>query len=364
MLDDQAALHLAPNLVVRAAGDDGYQIAWGQGSDREYFITDSADLAGLLATMPRTTNVVDARRQLEHGLRTSADEATTLIGHLVGYGYWLPEPASLTQGERSWLDVDWEDALDLHMATRGMIWSHDYSGNPQVMTRYHVTENVQPNSPRPTRRRPPRTETVILPEPAQLGVDYWRAHEGRRTSRDFRNCRIGIDDLATILGLTFKPRFPADSPYLYTSQSYSLGAPFHAYLITGGEGAPMELRQNFAVYHYDADAHELGLIRTATELDRLDALLWRQSYVNHAPLMLVVCVDWQQYMWKYRFSRAYRFALTECGAFMQTTLLIASALGLKTFQTPAMDDIAMSKTLDVSDHEMAPLYTATFGRQK
>ncbi|BCB74539.1 hypothetical protein Pflav_009490 [Phytohabitans flavus] len=347
---------------MRAARDDAYQIAWGQGSDREYFITDSADLAGLLATMPRTTTVIDARRQLEQGLRTSTVEAATLVGHLVSYGYWLPEPAILTLGERSWLDVGWEDALDLHMATRGMIWSHDYSGNPQVMTRYHVTKNVQPDSPRPMRRRPVRTETVSLPEPTDLGVDYWRAHDGRRTSRDFRTSRINIDDVATILGLTFKPRFPASDPYLYTSQSYSLGAPFHAYLITGMEGAPEELRKNYAVYHYDSNAHELGLIRTATELDQFDALLWRQSYVNHAPIMLVICVDWQQYMWKYRFSRAYRFVLTECGAFMQTALLIASALGLKAFQTPAMNDIAMCKALDVADHEIAPLYVATFGR--
>lgn len=140
------------------------------------------------------------------------------------------------------------------------------------------------------------------------------------------------------------------------------GAPFIAFIITGGEGAPSELERDFAVYHYSPERHQLGLVRAATHLDRLDALLWRQSYVNEAPAMLVICADWPQFHWKYRFSRAYRFVYAECGAFMHTALLVGTALGLKTFQTPAIDDRRMCQTLGVVDHELGPIYMATFGR--
>ncbi|HKS44597.1 MAG TPA: nitroreductase family protein [Amycolatopsis sp.] len=89
-----------------------------------------------------------------------------------------------------------------------------------------------------------------------------------------------------------------------------------------------------------------------------------QSYVNNAPAMLVICADWPQFSWKYRFSRAYRFVYAECGAFMHTALLLGTALGLKTFQTPAIDDRRMCQTLDVKDHEVGPIYMAAFGRPR
>jgi SagB-type dehydrogenase family enzyme len=285
-----------------------------------------------------------------------------LVNTLRDYGYWRQEPTHRTDGERRWLDVEWNDALQFHTATRNMIWSHDYSGDPKVMTRYHVEHNVAPETEPPSRYQPEVTANVPLPKPTVPHIDFHRLAQQRRTSRDFRNTTITLADLATILSWTFKPQFPQGDPRYYATQSYSRGAPFTAFIITGGEGAPSELERHFGVYHYSPERHELGLVNTATDLDRLDALLWRQNYVNYAPAMLVVCADWPQFHWKYRFSRAYRFVYAECGAFMHTALLVGTALGLKTFQTPAIDDQRMCQTLDVADHELGPIYMATFGR--
>lgn len=359
-----ATLHAHPNVAARQAydGAGGYQISWGEGSRREQFLTPSPELAACLTTMPTpvTTDAAVARLVTDLGMDTPG--ATQLVSDLLEYQYWTIAPQPWTDGERHWLDVEWNDALEFHAATRNMIWSHDYSGDPKVMTRYHVEHNVQPGSEPPARYTPEVEAIVALPEPAIPDIDFHQLARKRRTGRDFRKTSITLEDLATILAWTFKPQFPQVHPRYYATQSYSRGAPFTAFVITGGDGAPAELERDFGVYHYAPEEHQLGLIKMANDLDRLDALLWRQSYVNDAPAMLVICADWPQFHWKYRFSRAYRFAYTECGAFMHTALLVGTALGLKTFQTPAIDDRRMCHTLGVTDHEVGPIYMATFGR--
>lgn len=364
--DRDGVLHLQPNLSVRQSydNDGGYQVAWGQGSQREHFQTHSPELAACLATMPSPLTIAEAGLRLTTALGLDADAATTLVSDLIRYGYWSPTPHTLTTGEQLWRDVEWDDALGFHTATRNMIWSHDYSGDPKVMTRYHVEHNVQPDTGPPVPYSPDVLTRVTLPEPAVLDVDFHDVVRKRRTSRDFRNTTITLQDLSTLLSWTFKPQFPTEEPRYYATQSYSRGAPFTAFIVTGGEGTPVELEQDFGVYHYNPEGHQLGFVRQACDLDRLDALLWRQSYVNHAPVMLVVCADWPQFSWKYRFSRAYRFVYAECGAFMHTALLVGTALGLKTFQTPAIDDRRMCQSLNVQDHEVGPIYMAAFGRAR
>lgn len=357
-------LHTPSNLSVRLScdGTGRYQVSWGQGSHREEFLIDSPDFAACLATMPSPLLAEAASDRLITELGLDLDVARALVRDLIGYGYWSATSDPHTEGEQRWLNVEWDDALEFHMATRNMIWSHDYSGNPKVMTRYHVDRNVQPDSDPPIRYSPAVLNTVTLPEQMIPEVNFWQVLRKRRTSREFRHTSVTLRDLSTLLSWTFKPQFPAERPCRYTSQTYSLGAPFSAFVITGGEGAPVELEQDFGVYHYDPETHQLGFVKQVDDLDQFDALLWRQIYVNYAPIMLVVCADWPQFSWKYRFSRAYRFVYAECGAFMHTAVLVGTALGLKTFQTPAIDDQRMCQTLDVKDHEVGPLYIAVFGR--
>ena len=60
-------------------------------------------------------------------------------------------------------------------------------------------------------------------------------------------------------------------------------------------------------------------------------------------------------------SRAYRWAYMEGGAFMPA-LTVGTGLGLRTFQTPAIDDTRFCDLLSVDDGELAPIYMAAFGR--
>ena len=135
-----------------------------------------------------------------------------------------------------------------------------------------------------------------------------------------------------------------------------------AFALFAGDEAPAGVRRDFAAYQYDPVGKNL-VYRNSAAISDWSELLWRQTYADGAPMILVVCANWLQYMWKYRTARAYRWVFTECGAFMQTALTVSTGLGIQTFQTPAIDDSAFCELLGVDDAEVGPLYMAAFGRR-
>jgi hypothetical protein len=340
-----------------------FEVAWGEGTFREYFLTQPR-LAALLVTAPTETTFAGEAARLAQGIGVELTEAEQLLQHLTEYGLYRTEPRDLTAAEERWLDVSWHDALDLHLATHDMKWIHDYTGNPQVMTKYHIDKRVEPTTPPPTRFPPPATTaTVALPARKPLDMPYQKVQLSRRTKRNFKGSTIELDDIATILDWSFRPQWPDEDPRYYATQTYSRGAPFVAFCIFGQAGAPAEVEQDFSVYQYDPERHLLALRSPSHELSDWKDILWEQSYADGAPFSLVIAADWQQYMWKYRFSRAYRWAYYECGAVMQTALSVATGLGIDAFQTPAIDDARVCEMLGVSDTEIGPIYLASFGRK-
>jgi hypothetical protein len=356
-------IYLAKTLCVRPYHEDpaGYDIAWGEGDQRESFVTNSPALASALATAPTEAGFDDEAQRLARALDLADTDAEALLSGLRDYGLYLDAPDDITAAEERWLDVAWADALDLHLATRNAVWHHDYTGNPKVMTRYFVDRNVQPETPPPTRFPVPPGQTVPLPASKPLTDDFGAVQARRRTGREFRGSSIGLDDVATILDWAFTPRWPAEAPELHATQTYSRGAPFVAFALFAGDGAPDAVRRDFAAYQFDSVGRQL-VYRQSASLTGWSDLLWQQTYADDAPMLLVMCADWQQYQWKYRTSRAYRFAFTECGAFMHTALTVATGLGLRTFQTPAIDDVRVCDLLGTDDATLGPVYMAAFGR--
>lgn len=358
-----ATLYLARTVSVRPHHDQPstFEIAWGEGCRRQSFVTDSTALASALATTPAETTVEQEVKRLSEIVGIDPPDAEKLIEGMRDHGLFRDTPDDISAAEERWLDVAWVDALDLHLATRNAVWAHDYTGNPKVMTRYFVDQNVQPDTAPPPRFAVPPGETVQLPPNKVLTADFDTVAARRRTSRNFHGTTIDLADVATVLDWTFSPRWPSDAPELHATQTYSRGAPFVAYAIFAGDGAPDEVRRDFAAYQFDPVRRQLVYLASAG-VDAWSELLWKQTYADDAPMLLLVCADWIQYYWKYRTSRAYRFAYTECGAFMQTTLTVATGLGLRSFQTPAIDDAAFSELLGADDAELGPMYMAAFGR--
>lgn len=356
-------LYLSRTACVRPHHDDPstFEITWGEGSGRQAFVTESAALAAALAVVPAKTTVAEEVGRLAGMLDLQPADAAQLVAGLRDYGLFQDDPDEITAAEERWLDAAWSDALDLHLATRNAQWCHDYSGDPKVMTRYFVDRNVQPETGPPPRYPVPHGETVALPAARALPDLFDAVQVRRRTNRRFHATSLDLADVATILDWTFAPRAEVGVPDVYAAQTYSVGAPFVAFTLFSGDGAPEQVRRDFAVYQHDPVNRQL-VYRRSAEISAWSDLLWSQDYADGAPMLLLVCVDWAQYMWKYRAARGYRFALVECGAFMQTALMVATGLGLRTFQTPAINDSRFSELLGADDAELGPIYMATFGR--
>lgn len=354
-----STLSVSPSL--EEAGS--YEVAWGEGTFREFFSTKPA-LAALLVTAPAHTTLRKETDRIASGMKIRQDDALDLIRGLRAYGFYRDTPRVLSAAEKRWLDVSWHDALDLHLATHEIKWIHDYSGNPKVMTKYHIDKRVEPATP-PPRRYPVPIGGPSIPLPARmpLAENFFEVQGNRRTRRKFDGTAIDLDEVSTILDWTFRPQWPVDGPRYYATQTYSRGAPFVAFCIFQGSGGPTELNRDFSVYQYDPENHALAMRDPAGSLDDWRDILWGQSYADGAPMALVIAVDWQQYMWKYRYSRAYRFPYFECGAVMQTALTVATALGIDAFQTPAIDDAKVAQLIGTADTDVGPIYLAAFGRR-
>jgi hypothetical protein len=136
--------------------------------------------------------------------------------------------------------------------------------------------------------------------------------------------------------------------------------------VGAGEIAPVE-----------ADEHEVGLLcgggdivlQHALEpigdgkpaISAISELLWEQDFGVGAPAFLIFAVNWGEYMRQHGSSDGFRMAQLDLGAFMQTTLMVATGLGLRTFITPALDDARVAHVLGTEDSEQAPSYLLALG---
>ena len=70
---------------------------------------------------------------------------------------------------------------------------------------------------------------------------------------------------------------------------------------------------------------------------------------------------WARHMWKYRHARSYRKVLFDVAQLVQTTLVTATALDLRSFITQALKDSETARFLGVDELEESPLCVTTVG---
>jgi SagB-type dehydrogenase family enzyme len=264
---------------------------------------------------------------------------------------------------RTWNALGWRDALDFHLATRNMIWRHSYKSGaekPPIMTYRRGGKLIAPDRPRPTRRLP---ETIMaripLPplSPLTGSRPYFQVLHERRTCRRFKVEPLRLQVVSDALGYALQVHHvKAGRPYR-AAPTYSLGSYFSVYLL-----ASVVEDIDAGVYFYEDQRHELLMLKRQP-CDRLIvALAEDQPYLENIGAALLVCINWDQYMWKYRASRAYRLAIFEIAGLVQTLLLGSTAAGLATFLTPAIDDKLAAATCGISEQLLeTPLYIVGLG---
>jgi SagB-type dehydrogenase family enzyme len=183
----------------------------------------------------------------------------------------------------------------------------------------------------------------------------------RRTWRRFGKRPLTIEQLATLLGLTWgvqnwmeisdRVRAPVK-----TSPSGGACHSIEVYIVASKVDG---LRRG--IYHYCPDTHELETVSSRLRKGAIAEYLARQPWFSDCGALFFMTSVFGRVKWKYRFPRAYRVLTLEAGHFCQTFCLTATWLGLAPFCTAAFADSVIERDLRVDGIHEGLLYTAGVG---
>lgn len=212
----------------------------------------------------------------------------------------------------------------------------------------------------PATKRYSNRPLVQLPPP-DTAHELSRVLLERRTWRTFSRRPVSIDDVATLLGLTFGVQgwkhIRGIGPLaMKTSPSGGSRHPIEAYVFALRVDG---LRRG--VYHYDSAGHRLERLRSRTAPAEFVKCLNGQAWFSGAGLGVIMTAVFGRTQWKYQASRAYRAVLIEAGHVCQTFCLVATSLGLAPFCTMALAESTVERGLGIDGITESALYAAGVG---
>jgi len=345
-------LWTAPDVLCRPSLTDSteLQLVWGHGADRRQFTTRSASLASYMVQLTEGVTATGVVEDLTNRLTVPAEDARLLVDRLIREGLLttdVPVPPAPTK--RLWSRLGWQDAAELHRATMG-------------------TTSSGVSDPRPDKPEPPAAPEIPLPPTAAelTSVELVEALRRRRTHRGFADMTISVQQLAEVLHWTFRaasngPRRCHTTPSALSSSGDTTNLITVFTLLDPRQGPPDLLEHGWR-FRYRPDRHTVEPIGdSGSTFEAISDLLWEQDFGVGAPAFLVFAVNWEEYMRRHPSPAGYRIAQLDLGAYMQTALMVATGLGLRTFITPALDDARIARVLGTEDAERVPSYLLAVG---
>jgi SagB-type dehydrogenase family enzyme len=218
----------------------------------------------------------------------------------------------------------------------------------------------------PTSRMPSAVKTyagaprVKLPQAAIAG-EFPRVLLERRTWREFSPRRVELQELATLLQLTWGVQLwgivsGSGRIALKTSPSGGARHPGEVYVL-----ALRVKGLERGLYHYAADRHVLAQLRKGATAREVAAYLPGQPWYRSAAALLLMTAVFPREQWRYQFARAYRAVLLDAGHLCQTCCLTATWLGLAPFCSLAFPDSRVEQDLGIDGVSESMLYIAGVG---
>jgi SagB-type dehydrogenase family enzyme len=203
---------------------------------------------------------------------------------------------------------------------------------------------------------------ISLPAPARLDLSLSDTLLARRTWRRFGRRPISIDDLSTLLSITWGiQQWARDGAgrrvALKTSPSGGAMHPGEVYV------AAFNVRGvRRGLYHYDGGRHVLSRVRSPRQFVPSRYLPEQPWYAGAAALFLMTAVVARE-RWKYDSPRAYRAMVLDAGHLCQTFCLAATALQLAPFCSMALADSVVESDAGLDGFSEIALYAAGVGRR-
>jgi SagB-type dehydrogenase family enzyme len=183
----------------------------------------------------------------------------------------------------------------------------------------------------------------------------------RRTWRRFGTKPVTIDELSTLLGLTWAVQDWVNVEgwgrmALKTAPSGGARHSIEAYVLAR---RVQGLRPG--LYHYQPASHELHLVRAKATTADIHAYLPQQHWYGGASAVVLMTAVFPRVQYRYPFARAYRTVLAEVGHHCQNFCLAATWLGLAPFCTMALADSRIERDLGIDGVTESVLYAAGVG---
>jgi SagB-type dehydrogenase family enzyme len=258
-------------------------------------------------------------------------------------------------------------ATYFHLATK------DVAFTPRAETNRMLKKRAIDTPPPPHLKEPIAAKGIALPAPSAstppvstppAADSFTDVLTQRRTWRRFGTRALSLDELGTLLGMTFGVqdwievdgwgRMP-----LKTAPSGGARHSIEAYVLVRRVGGLKP-----GLYHYQPAAHELHPIRTkpaAAAAADFRAYLPRQGWYAGASALILMTAVFPRVQWRYPFARAYRTVIAEAGHHCQNVCLVATWLGLAPFCTMALADSRIEKDLGIDGLTESVIYAAGVG---
>lgn len=208
----------------------------------------------------------------------------------------------------------------------------------------------------------PRVSPDVMPD-----RNLWATLETRKTCRDFEPAPIELSTFSQALYWSFGAIHGAIQQDLADAglipAGYRRAAPSAGSLqATEVYVAALHVRDLLpGLYHYRSRTHELTLVQEEVTGEHIGSLLGAQMFAKDLAFGVFFTSRFDKLWWKYPNSRAYRVALLDVGALLQTFLLVCTGLGLKTWPTGHFFDDEINHLLEIDGVKEAALFFAGAG---
>lgn len=335
---------------------------------REFAIDDPSLLRALesLSGAVRRDEGIDLIRS---ALETTEEEATDLFDTLVERAVLLPDDHRNFTESEDWFDKSWRRALYYNLGTRNAGVSERDSPATESSRRESLDSYVSDPSA-PAAFGSFDGETLHeLPSPKELPDESLdRVLMSRHTSRAFKSNSVSVRDVSTLLYHAFEPVRELRQNLLEYSDSDELARrdcmmhlAFDIYVLVARCD---ELETG--VYQYSIRDHALAPVQTdlvdgeAADEAVTDTIIGQEW--NHGSAFTTYFVArFDRARWLYRHSRGFRTLFMDVPAQAQRLILVATAMDLNNFLTPALRNEFVDELLDVDGYDEAAIYTVTVG---
>jgi SagB-type dehydrogenase family enzyme len=265
-----------------------------------------------------------------------------------------PEARLDKQIQETWLT--WLPAAGmLQFGTRNI----QYESNLALVRRRFLKRAKQIPPPQSVKHYP-NSRQLALPPPRKES-EFTSILLARRTWRRFSKRAVRLNDLATLLGLTWGVQrwvnFPGIGRFaLKTSPSAGARHPIEVYvLVVNVEGLSR------GIYHYAPDNHRLELLRRNSSSRDIVRFLGNQWWYGPAAALMLMTAVFPRTQWKYPGPAAYRTVMIDAGHICQTFCLVGTWLGLAPFCTMAFDQALVERELAIDGVRESVVYAAGIG---